>query len=41
MFPMTTKYLIKAGKVEITDSAWIKFIAHGDTDVAYDIAQSW
>ena len=41
MFPMTTKYPIKAEKVEITDSTWIKFIAHGDTDVAYDIAEGW
>ena len=31
MSPMTTKYTIKAGKVEITASTWTKFITYMDT----------
>ena len=39
MSPMTTKYTVKAGKVEITDSTWTKFTSYVDAALAHDAAQ--
>ncbi len=41
MLPMTTKYTIKAGKVEITDSTETEFITYVVTALAQEATQGW